>query len=85
MQTCRACGKTTADDAKFCPTCGTYFPTAPTAPEPGATGGVPPAPPPAHAQTWGVPTGAGVRARPLGITILALLYLVLGGLAFLFG
>jgi hypothetical protein len=82
MQTCRACGKATTDDAKFCPTCGTYFPAA-TQPAPGAPPAplAPPAPSPAPA--WGVP--ANVRARPLGVLILSLFYLVAGGLAVLAG
>lgn len=74
MATCRACGAQAPDDARACPTCGSALPAA--APgaieEPGPTQ---PGPGPARPAPW--PTAPGplprARARPLGVTILAIL------------
>lgn len=78
MPACKACGAKAPDDAKFCPTCGTYFPAA-AAPPVSAPPPSPefPAPPPAP--------GAPLPARPLGVTIVALWSLATGPFLLLAG
>lgn len=72
MLTCRACGATAPDDARFCPTCGSALAAGPPPPRPEAP---PPAWAPAPAPLPGPPLPPG---RPLGVTILSLLYALLG-------
>lgn len=81
MATCRACGATAPDEARFCPTCGNAMPAAlPPAPaEPAAPPAwspyAPPLPPP--------PQGPG--PRPLGVLLVSLWNMGIGALVALFG
>lgn len=86
MPVCRACGATSPDDARFCPTCGSMFqpaaaPTG-TAYVPGGPAPPPPLPyaPPLPGPTMTLPPG-----RPTGVTILGVWSLVAGPLLGLFG
>jgi hypothetical protein len=93
MPTCRACGAASPDDARYCPTCGSPFaaalqPAPPAPPTPPAWG-APPAPslppaPPAPMPTMPGPAQP-LRARPLGISILAVLDLLACVVLLLFG
>lgn len=82
MPLCKACGARAPDDAKFCPTCGTYFPggdptapASPSAPAPHAPG---PPMPGLPAPPMPVPLPLPPATRPLGVTIMSVWNLAFG-------
>lgn len=82
MPTCRACGASSPDDARFCPTCGNALPA-------GAPG-IPAQPlPDAPPLNWPAPAPPtlppGPGPRPLGVLLVALWNLGIGALVALFG
>lgn len=84
MPTCRACGASAPDDARFCPTCGSTLQAAPLPAAPLPSWQLPQAPaPPPPLPGYGAPAplpGPAAPARPLGVTIVSLWDLVVGAL-----
>lgn len=93
MLTCRACGATAPDDARFCPTCGNALPAlpvAPASPPPEGEAAMPPAPtawgpPPPYPPAPGLPGLPGPGPRPLGVLLVALWNMGIGVLVVLAG
>lgn len=92
MLTCRACGATAPDEARFCPTCGNALaPAAPPAPEAGTApplpaepgwGPVPPYQPGPPLPGMGT---SGPGPRPLGVLLVSLWNMGVGALVVVVG